>query len=82
LFTLRRRRALKSVQLAKRGFGKSRGCVVINVSQFLPKFNRYKNLGKIERIVINGEPNEPTRTTELSGDQLERLDRPRDIEGV
>jgi hypothetical protein len=35
-----------------------------------------------ERIVINGEPNEPTRTTELSGDQLERLDRPRDIEGM
>jgi hypothetical protein len=35
-----------------------------------------------ERIVINGEPNESTRTTELSGDQLERLDRPRDIEGM
>lgn len=43
---LRRRRALKSVQLAKRGFGKSRGYAVINVSQFLPKINRYKNLGK------------------------------------
>ncbi|KAH8778955.1 hypothetical protein BGZ57DRAFT_1004170 [Hyaloscypha finlandica] len=35
-----------------------------------------------ERIVTDGEPNEPTRTTELSVDQLERQDRPRDIEGM
>jgi hypothetical protein len=43
-----RRRALKSVQLAKRRFGQSRGCTFINVSHFLPKLNYYENFGKID----------------------------------
>jgi hypothetical protein len=40
------RQALKSVQLTKRGFGRSKGYAIINVSQFLPKFNHYKFFGK------------------------------------
>jgi hypothetical protein len=43
---------LKSVQLAKRGFGLPRGCTVINVSQFLPPFNCYKNLRKDRRAIF------------------------------
>jgi hypothetical protein len=43
---------LKSVQLAKRGFVLPRGCTVINVSQFLPPFNCYKNLRKDRRAIF------------------------------
>ena len=43
---------MKSVQLAKRGFGLPRGCTVINVSQFLPPFNCYKNLRKDRRAIF------------------------------
>jgi hypothetical protein len=46
--SLRKRRALKSVQLAKRVFGLFRGCTVINFSQFLPLFNGYKISEKID----------------------------------
>jgi hypothetical protein len=42
------RRALKSVQLAKQGFGQPRGCTFINVSQFLPKLKYYENSEKID----------------------------------